>query len=170
MGPMGLELYGGPVTEDEGLTNHQVGGVQMAEVAVDTETGVIRVVKMVAVQDAGMIVNRLLARSQVYSGLIMGIAYSLSEERIMDKKTGRFINANLNDYKLPRIGDIGDLVVEFYETESEYKRGVIGLSEPPVISTGAAISNAVANAIGVRVRELPLTPKRVLDALKEAKR
>ncbi len=169
IGPMGLELYGGPVTDDEGLTNHQVGGVQMAEVAVDTETGVIRIVKMVAVQDAGMIVNRLLARSQVYSGLIMGIAYSLCEERIMDNKTGRFINANLNDYKLPRIGDIGDLVVEFYEPESEYKRGVIGLSEPPVISTGAAISNAVANAIGVRVPVLPLTPKRVLDALKGAK-
>ncbi len=169
IGPMGMELYGGPVTEDEGLTNHQVGGVQMAEVAVDTETGVIRIVKLVAVQDAGMIVNRLLARSQVYSGLIMGIAYSLSEERIMDNKTGRFINANLNDYKLPRIGDIGDLVVEFYEPESEYKRGVIGLSEPPVISTGAAISNAVANAIGVRVPVLPLTPKRVLDALKGAK-
>ncbi|MEI8022358.1 MAG: molybdopterin cofactor-binding domain-containing protein, partial [Schlesneria sp.] len=135
MGPMGMELYGEPVTEDEGLTQHQVGGVQMSEVAVDTETGVIRIVKMVAVQDAGMIVNRLLARSQVYSGLIMGIAYSLSEERIIDKKTGRFINANLNDYKPPRIGDIGDLVVEFYEPESEYKRGVIGLSEPPVIST-----------------------------------
>ena len=169
MGPMGLEIYGGPVTEDEGLTNHQVGGVQMAEVTVDTETGVIRIAKLVAVQDAGMIVNRLLARSQVYSGLVMGIAYSLSEERIMDNKTGRFINANLNDYKLPRLGDIGDLVVEFYEPESEYKRGVIGLSEPPVISTGAAISNAVANAIGVRVPVLPLTPKRVLDALKGAK-
>ena len=169
VGPMALELQGGPVTEEEGLTSKQVGGVQMAEVAVDTETGIVRMVKMVAVQDIGMIVNRLLARSQVYGALIMGIAYSLSEERIMDNKTGRFINANLNDYKLPRIGDIGDLVVEFYEPESEYKRGVIGLGEPPVISPGAAISNAVANAIGVRVPVLPLTPKRVLEALKGAK-
>ena len=118
----------------------------------------------------GLIVNRLLARSQVSGGLIMGIAYALSEERIMDNKTGRFINANFNDYKLPRMGDIGELVVEFYEPESEYNRGVIGLGEPPVISPGAAISNAVANAIGVRVPVLPLTPKRVLDALKGANR
>jgi xanthine dehydrogenase YagR molybdenum-binding subunit len=169
IGPMALELQGGPVTEEEGLTNKQVGGVQMAEVAVDTETGVVKMVKMVAVQDIGMIVNRLLARSQVYGALTMGIAYSLSEERIMSNKTGQFINANTVDYKLPRIGDIGELVVEFYEPESEYKRGVIGLSEPPVISTGAAISNAVANAIGMRVPVLPLTPKRVLDALKGAK-
>jgi xanthine dehydrogenase YagR molybdenum-binding subunit len=168
VGPMALEVTGGPVKEEEGLTNKQVGGVQMAEVAVDTETGIVRMVKMVAVQDIGMVVNRLLARSQVYGALIMGIAYSLSEERITDNKTGRFINANLTDYKLPRIGDIGDLVVEFYEPESEYKRGVIGLGEPPVIAPGAAISNAVANAIGVRVPVLPLTPKRVLDALKKA--
>ena len=168
VGPMALELQGGPVTEDEKLTDKQVGGVQMAEVAVDTETGVVRMVKMVAVQDIGLIINRLLARSQVYGALIMGIAYSLTEERIMDNKTGRFINANLVDYKLPRIGDIGDLVVEFYEPEDQYKRGVIGLGEPPVIAPGAAISNAVANAIGVRVPVLPLTPKRVLDALKKA--
>ena len=100
----------------------------------------------------------------------MGIAYALSEERIMDNKTGRFINANFNDYKLPRMGDIGELVVEFYEPESEYNRGVIGLGEPPVISPGAAISNAVANAIGVRVPVLPLTPKRVLDVLKGVNR
>ncbi|MBM4077651.1 MAG: xanthine dehydrogenase family protein molybdopterin-binding subunit, partial [Planctomycetes bacterium] len=168
VGPMALEHQGGPVTEEEKLTDKQVGGVQMAEVAVDTETGVVRVVKMVAVQDMGLIVNRLLARSQIYGALIMGIAYSLSEERIMDNKTGQFINANLVDYKLPRIGDIGELVVEFYEPEDQYKRGVIGLGEPPVISPGAAISNAVANAIGVRVPVLPLTPKRVLDALKKA--
>jgi xanthine dehydrogenase YagR molybdenum-binding subunit len=170
IGPMPLELRGGPVTQEEGLTSQQVGGVQMAEVAVDIETGVVRIVKMVAVQDMGLIVNRLLARSQVSGGLIMGIAYALSEERIMDNKTGRFINANFNDYKLPRMGDIGELVVEFYEPESEYNRGVIGLGEPPVISPGAAISNAVANAIGVRVPVLPLTPKRVLDVLKGANR
>jgi xanthine dehydrogenase YagR molybdenum-binding subunit len=167
IGPMALEVTGeGP--KDDGLTSAQVGGVQMAEVEVDTETGVVRMVKMVAVQDIGLIVDRLTAKSQVLGALIMGIAWSLSEERIMDNKTGRFINANLADYKLPRIGDVGELVVEFYEPESEYNRGVIGLGEPPAISPGAAISNAVANAIGTRVPVLPLTPKRVLDALKGA--
>lgn len=168
VGKMPLEVMGeGP--KDDGLTSSQVGGVQMAEVAVDSETGVVRMVKMVAVQDMGMILDRLTAKSQILGSLIMGIAYSLVEERIMDNKTGRFINADLQNYKLPRIGDIGELVVEFYEPEDQYNRGVIGLGEPPVIAPGAAISNAVANALGVRVPVLPLTPQRVLEALKGAK-
>ncbi|GIX04174.1 MAG: xanthine dehydrogenase [Planctomycetaceae bacterium] len=167
IGPMPLEVQGeGP--KQDGLTSAQVGGVQMAEVTVDTETGIVRMVKMVAVQDMGLIVDRLTAKSQVLGGMIMGIAYALTEERIMDNHTGRFINADLANYKLPRIGDIGELVVELYEPADQYQRGVIGLGEPPVISPGAAISNAVKNALGVRVPVLPLTPKRVLDALKGA--
>ena len=121
---------------------------------------------MVAVQDCGLILDLLTAESQVSGGVIMGIAYALSEERVMDNATGRYLNANLENYKLPRIGDIGEIVVEMYQPDSEYDRGVIGLGEPPVICTGAAISNAVANAIGVRVPVLPLTPERVLKALK----
>lgn len=164
-GPMGLEVRGeGP--KDDGLTSQQVGGVQMAHVAVDPETGVVRMVKYVAVQDMGTIINRKAAESQILGAMIMCIAYALSEERIMDNVTGRYINANLKDYKLPRIGDIGELVVEMYEPDSQYQKGVVGLGEPPVISGGAAISNAVANAIGRRVPVLPLTPKRVLDALR----
>jgi len=138
----------------------------MADVSVDTETGKVKINKLVAVQDCGLILDLMTAESQVYGGLIMGIAYALSEERIMDNRTGRYINADMENYKLPRIGDIGELVVEMYQPDDQYDRGVIGLGEPPVISTGAAISNAVANAIGVRVPVLPLTPKRVLDALK----
>ena len=140
--------------------------MQMADVSVDTETGKVKIIKLVAVQDCGLILDLMTAESQVYGGLIMGIAYALSEERIMDNRTGRYINADLENYKLPRIGDIGELVVEMYQPDDQYDRGVIGLGEPPVISTGAAISNAVANATGVRVPVLPLTPKRVLDALK----
>ncbi|MCH7988181.1 MAG: xanthine dehydrogenase family protein molybdopterin-binding subunit [Planctomycetes bacterium] len=164
-GPMGLEIQGtGP--KNDGLTDSGVGGVQMADVSVDIETGKVKIIKLVAVQDCGLILDLMTAESQVYGGLIMGIAYALSEERIMDNRTGRYINADLDNYKLPRIGDIGELVVEMYQPDDQYDRGVIGLGEPPVISTGAAISNAVANAIGVRVPVLPLTPKRVLDALK----
>ena len=164
-GPMGLEVAGeGP--KDDGLTGRQVGGVQMAHVAVDPETGKVRMIKYVAVQDIGVVVSRKTAESQVLGAMIMCIAYALSEERIMDNHTGRYINANLKDYKLPRIGDIGELVVEFYEPDSEYNRGVVGLGEPPVISGGAAISNAVANALGKRIPVLPLTPKRVLDTLR----
>ena len=168
LGMMGIETTGeGP--KDDGLTSEQVGGVQMADVSVDTKTGIVRMNQFVAVQDCGLIVDLLTAKSQVYGGLIMGIAYSLTEEQILDNKTGRYINADMENYKLPRIGDIGELIVEMYQPDSEYERGVIGLGEPPVIACGAAISNAVANAIGVRVPTIPLTPKRVLDALKAAK-
>jgi xanthine dehydrogenase YagR molybdenum-binding subunit len=168
VGPMALEVQGEGAKQD-GLTSAQVGGVQMAEVSVDTETGVVRMVKMVAVQDMGLVIDRLTAKSQILGAMIMGIAAALSEERIMDNKTGRFINADLANYKLPRLGDVGELVVELYEPDDQYSRGVIGLGEPPAISPMACISNAVQNAIGVRVPVLPLTPKRVLDALKGAK-
>jgi xanthine dehydrogenase YagR molybdenum-binding subunit len=141
----------------------------MADVSVDTETGVIRVNKFVCVQDCGLIVDELTARSQVLGAMIMGISYALSEERIMDTKTGRYVNADLQNYKLPRIGDVGELVAIMYQPDSEYDRGVVGLGEPPVIAPGATISNAVANATGVRVPVLPMTPKRVLDALKGGK-
>jgi xanthine dehydrogenase YagR molybdenum-binding subunit len=100
----------------------------------------------------------------------MGIAYALFESRIMDPATGAFINAELADYRLPRLGDIGEIVIELYEPESERGRGVIGLGEPPVISPGAAIANAVCNALGVRVPVLPLTPKRVIESLQAAGR
>jgi len=143
--------------------------VQMCDLSVDTETGKVIIHKFVAVQDCGLIINELTAKSQVLGGLTMGIAYALSEERIMDNKTGRYINSDLQNYKLPRIGDIGELKAIMYQPDSEYERGVVGLGEPPVISPGACISNAVANAIGVRVPVIPLTPKRILDALKGAK-
>jgi xanthine dehydrogenase YagR molybdenum-binding subunit len=148
------------------LSNKQVGGVQMAHVAVDRDTGIIKMKKFVAVQDIGLVVCRTQAESQVFGSVIMGIAGALFEQRITDPKTGAFVNAELKDYKLARLGDIGEVVCEFYEPESERSRGVIGIGEPPVISPGAAISNAVCNALGVRVPVLPMTPQRVLAAIK----
>ncbi len=149
------------------LSSEGVGGVQMAHVAVDTATGVVKMKKLVAVQDMGLIINRKTAESQIYGAVIMAIAYSLFEQRLTDAK-GTFVNAELANYKLPRLGDIGEIVVNLYEPEDQRARGVIGLGEPPVISGGAAISNAVCNALGVRVPVLPLTPKRVLDAIQKA--
>lgn len=148
------------------LSSSQVGGVQMAHVEVDKETGVVRMKKYVAVQDMGLVICPEQAISQINGAIIMGIAYALFEERINDPTTGAFVNAELANYKLCRLGDLGEVVVELYEPESERSRGVIGLGEPPVISPGAAISNAVANAIGVRVPTIPLLPQRVLAALK----
>ena len=147
------------------LTNSGVGGVQMADVSVDVETGIVRVNKMVAVQDCGLVVDLKTAMSQVYGGLIMGISYALYEEKILDPVTGTVLNPNLEFYRLAGLSDIGELKVHMMTGKGYDERGVIGLAEPAVVSPGAAISNAVANAIGVRVPFLPLTPDRVLDAL-----
>ena len=152
-GPMGLETQGkGPA--NDGLTSQGVGGVQMVDLSVDPETGRVRINKYVAVQDMGLVINPHLAKSQILGAMIQCISYGLSEERIMDPATGRFINANLRDYKLPRIGDIGELVVEIYEPEDQYQRGVIGLGEPPVIGGGAADLQRCGQCLGVRVSRL----------------
>ena len=151
------------------LTNSGVGGVQMADVSVDTETGIVRVNKMVAVQDCGLVVDVKTAESQVMGALIMGISYALYEEKILDPVTGRMLNPNMDFYRLAGIADIGELKVHMMTGKGYDERGVIGLAEPPVVSPGAAISNAVANALGVRVPFLPLTPARVLEALEGAK-
>ncbi len=147
------------------LNDSGVGGVQMAEVAVDVETGVVRVERMVAVQDCGLVVDAKTAESQVYGGMIMGISYALSEEKVVDPVTGRLLNVDFESYKIAGYGDVPRLEVHMMTGPPHDQRGPIGLGEPPVISPGAAISNAVANAIGVRVPYLPLTPRRVLDAL-----
>jgi xanthine dehydrogenase YagR molybdenum-binding subunit len=147
------------------LNSSGVGGVQMADVSVDVETGVVSINKIVAVQDCGLIINQKTTLSQVYGCLIMGIGYALYEEKIMDPNLGCMLNPNMEFYRLCGIGDIGKLVVHLMSGKGYDERGIVGCGEPPVISPGAAISNAVANAIGVRVPHLPLTPDRVLAAL-----
>ena len=147
------------------LTDNGVGGVQMADVAVDVETGVVKVNRLVAVQDIGLVINRKLALSQVHGALIMGVSTALYEERIPDPVTGRLLNPNMEFYKLAGIGDVGEFKVHLMGGPGHDERGVIGLGEPPVISPLAAIGNAVANAIGVRVPHAPFTPERVLAAL-----
>jgi xanthine dehydrogenase YagR molybdenum-binding subunit len=147
------------------LSDGGVGGITMAEVEVDSETGIVMVRKMVAVQDCGLILNQKLAESSCLGALVMGISYALFEEKIMDTRSGRMLNPNMEFYRLAGFNDIPDLVVHLMTGRGYDDRGVIGIGEPPVISPGAAISNAVANALGVRVPFLPLTPDRVLAAL-----
>lgn len=149
----------------EGLNTGGVGGVQIADVSVDVETGVVRMNKLVAVQDIGLVVNPKTAESQVFGACIMSVCGALMEERIMDAATGRMLNPDMEFYKLAGIKDIGEIVVHLEIDELNDKRGVIGLGEPPAIGGIAAISNAVANAIGVRVPTVPMTPMHVLDAL-----
>ncbi len=144
------------------LSGVNVGGVQVAEVLVDIETGVVRCTKVVAVQDCGLVVNLQGCESQVAGGVIMGVNYALFEERVMDRHTGRQVNADMEFYKLGGIKDMPRVVVHMHDMP---QRGVIGIGEPPTISTAAAVGNAVFNAIGVRVPHAPYTPERVLEAL-----
>jgi xanthine dehydrogenase YagR molybdenum-binding subunit len=152
-----------------GLISQGVGGAQIAHVSVDTETGVVKLDRLAAVHDCGLIIDPKTAESQVYGGCIMGICGAMYEERIMDQQTGRMLNADLDFYKLAGIDDIGEILVHLDIDPEHDKRGVIGLGEPPTIPTIGAISNAVANAIGVRVPEVPVTPRRVLAALEGRK-
>jgi xanthine dehydrogenase YagR molybdenum-binding subunit len=148
--------------ENKDVSSSGVGGVQIAEVAVDTETGVVRCTQIVAVQDCGMVVSKLTCESQVAGGVIMGLNYALFEERIMDRVTGRQVNADMEFYKLGGIEDMPKIIVHMHDMP---ERGVIGIGEPPTISTHAAIGNAIFNALGVRVPHTPFTPERVLAAL-----
>lgn len=148
-----------------GLNAQGVGGIHMADVEVDTETGIVKMKKFVAVNDCGLVVNPKLAESQVYGGVIMGICAALTEERVVDDQTGRVLNADMEFYKLSGIGDIGEIVAHIDISPDHDKRGIVGLGEPSAIAIPVAIANAVANAIGVRVPRLPMTPDRVLAAL-----
>src|ERR1022692_223502 len=146
----------------QGLSSQGAAGVQFAEVEVDTDTGFVKVKKIVCVQDAGLFVSKLTAESQINGGIIMGMGYALYEERVMDANTGVVLNPNFETYKLTGIADVPEIDVILLDMP---ERGVIGIGEPATIPTAAAIANAVANAIGVRVSTLPITPQRVLAAL-----
>ncbi len=151
----------------ETLTTAGVGGVQMADVSVDVETGIVKMNNFVAVQDCGLIIDMKTTESQVFGAMIMGVTFALHEERVMDAQTGKMLNPNMEFYRLAGLADIGNFKVHMMTGKGYDERGVIGIGEPPTVSPGAAISNAVANAIGVRVPTIPLTPDRVLAALEK---
>ena len=152
--------------EDAALARQDLGGVQFVEVAVDTETGIVRVERVVAVQDCGRPMNPRQIESQVQGGVLMGISYALFEDRILDRATGRMVNANLEQYKLVGIREtppIEVIVLENYQGQSA--TDAYGIAEPANIPTAPAIANAVYNAIGIRLRSLPMNPAAVLAAL-----
>jgi xanthine dehydrogenase YagR molybdenum-binding subunit len=159
---LGTQPINAPAEWQQGLSSVGTSGVQFADVEVDIETGVTRVKRIVCVQDCGMIVDRLTAQTQCYGGIIMGLGFALFENRILDRNTGQMVNPNMEWYLLPGMSDVPEIDVTLVD---QPERGVIGIGEPPVISTAAAVGNAIANAIGVRVRSLPLTPDAVLNAL-----
>lgn len=141
---------------------------QAAHVKVDRETGVVRVLKVAAAHDSGVILNRMGADGQVTGGVVMGVGLALSEGTVFDDD-GRQLNPHLLDYKLVTCSDAPEIEVDWVQipTENAGPRGSKGVGEPPQVPTAAAIANAVAKVLGRRVRQLPMTPERVWAASAE---
>ncbi len=138
-------------------------GVQFVEVEVDTETGIVRVVKIVALQDVGQAVNRHTAENQITGAVIQGMSFALFEDRILDPTLGAMVNPNMEYYKIAGTVDVPEIVPVLWRSREDVS--VNSLGEPPVIPTPGAIGCAVFNAIGAPVRQMPITPARVLDAI-----
>jgi xanthine dehydrogenase YagR molybdenum-binding subunit len=148
------------------IAREDLGGVQFAEVSVDTETGIVRVERILAVHDCGRPMNPAQIESQVHGGIVMGVSFALYEDRLLDRNSGHMVNADLEHYKLagPREVPAIDLVlIENYQAISA--TDACGVGEPATIATAAAVANAVYNAVGVRLRALPMTPAAILAAL-----
>ena len=146
-------------------------GIQVADVAVDIETGEVKVDRIAAIHDVGRVINPLGAQSQVEGGIVQGVGHTLSEERLVDPATGRVLTQSLDAYKLPTIADVPELVVELLDIPDEHltNLGSKGLGEPPIVPTAAAIVNAIRDATGADVRSLPVTREEMLRALAEAR-
>jgi len=163
-----ISAQGERIPNYEGFRTDQAG-CQFAEVEVDTETGIVRVTRVVAVHDAGRIIDPLTARSQVNGGIMMGIGFALFEDRRMDPALGIMVNPTMDDYKLLGALDVPQIDVTFVEVANGLcNTGVMGLGEVAHVASTAAVACAVYDAIGVPVRSLPITPDRVLAALGRA--
>lgn len=148
-----------------------IAGVQFVEIEVDTETGVIRVLRVTAVHDCGHPMNRLTTRSQIQGGVIQGISYALFEDRILDRNTGLMVNPNFEQYKISGSLDTPPIeVIILDEIRGINSTSAKGIGEPATVPTAAAIANAFYHATGVRIYELPMTPENVLTALESAER
>ncbi len=156
--------YRGPNPDGVAITPF---AAQFCEVEVNTRTGEIRILRFLAAHDSGRVINRLAFDNQVFGGITMGIGFALSEERLLDEATGRMVNANLHDYKIPTSLDVPaemeSLVIDLSDTRCN-TTGAKGVGEPVTIPTAAAIANAVYRATGIRVTVAPITPARFLEA------
>jgi CO/xanthine dehydrogenase Mo-binding subunit len=142
--------------------------IQVAEVEVDPDTGEVKVLDLTAIQDVGFALNPLAVEGQIQGGAVQGLGYALSEEMKFDRH-GRLLNPHLLDYKLPSILDVPKVkpvLIQEPITSPQTPYGAKGVGEPPIVPTAAAVANAVYDAIGVRVTSLPLTPEKVLAAIR----
>jgi xanthine dehydrogenase YagR molybdenum-binding subunit len=171
IGPNPIEARGKRFANyKEGGFNNGVCGCQFAEVQVDTWTGMVRVLRMLAVQDCGIVIAKKLAESQVLGAMIQGISYALHEQRILDRRSGRMVNGDFLRYKITGPADMPPMECIMVSVANGHTNtGAVGLGEPPSVAAPAAVANAVFNAIGVPVRHLPITPDKVLKALSQRK-
>jgi xanthine dehydrogenase YagR molybdenum-binding subunit len=158
-----------PITAESdwqpGMSSVTTSGAQFAEVTVDIKTGIVRVTRVLAIQDCGLVLNQLTAESQCYGGIIGSLNFALFEDRILDRRTGQMVNPNMEWYLLAGMSDIPQIDLRL---KNMPERGVIGIGEPPTVPTAAAVALAVRNATGATVRKLPLTPQTVLESLGHA--
>lgn len=147
------------------LTGSGIHGAQAVRLAVEPLTGAIQLLKMVCIQDCGLPLNRLALKSQINGGMIEALSYGLLEERVIDPDLGVMLNANFDDYRVAGSMEMPELVplIDDEDTRQE----VLGMAEATIIPGHSAIANAIHNACGVRVRDLPLTPDKVLTGLAE---
>lgn len=149
------------------ISSTYVFGTQGAEVEVDTETGEVKVLHIAAAHEVGKVLNPEGLKGQIYGALAQGIGYALYEE--LQTQEGRILNPNFQDYKIPTIQEMDFLIdLDFIEIPDEFGPfGAKGIAEPGLVPTAPAIANAVYDAIGVRIRDLPITPEKVLAELKK---
>jgi xanthine dehydrogenase YagR molybdenum-binding subunit len=152
-----------PVAQS-GYAMHAHGAV-FAEVKVDPELGQMRVTRLVGAFAAGTVVNPRLVRSQYYGGMIWGVSFALHEHAVMDRRSGRPMNANLADYHVPVNADVPDIEAILVEERDIHVNalGIKGVGEIGITGTAGAIANAVWHATGVRVRSFPITLDRLID-------
>ncbi len=141
-------------------------GAHGVEVEVDKETGQVKIIKYVAAHDVGKAINPMLLEGQIYGGGVMGLGYALTEKMVYEH--GKLMNANFLDYKMLTAKDIPPVEAVIIETDDEAGPfGAKGIGEPGLVPTAPAIANAIYDAVGVRIKDLPITPEKVLRALKE---
>lgn len=149
------------------ISPHAIGGVQFAEVSVDTETGVVKVERVLAVHDCGRPINPKLVESQILGGVIQGVSYALYEDRRLDATTGVQLNANIDQYKMVGSRETPEIEVHLIELLGrQSSTDARGVAEPANVATAAAVANAFFNATGKRIYTLPMTPANVLAALR----
>jgi xanthine dehydrogenase YagR molybdenum-binding subunit len=149
-----------------GISHGGLGGVQFVEVAVDVETGIVKVERVVAVHDCGRPMNPLHLESQINGGILQGLSWALYENRLLDPGSGRMVNADLQTYKIAGARETPAIEIALLEDyQGRSSTDAFGIGEPAIIPTAAAVANAVYNATGARMRDLPMTPAVVLAGL-----